>query len=486
MSKEDTASPTVATESLVLSCMIDAHERRDVATADIPGAFLQTEYHKGDTHIRIEGPMLELLVDLDPEHYRKYIHTYPNGKRVLMAEIRKAMYGTLNASLLFWMKLSATLRDDMGFTVNPYDWCTMNKYINGKQCTILWHVDDIKASHVDPDVVTSVLEEINDWYGEISPLTVTRGKVHDYLGMTIDYSEAGKVKFTMYDYIYDFLEELPPEMRGTAPSPANGQLFEVNIEDPTLLPEHEKELFHHRVAQLLYLSKRARPDIQLPIAFLCTRVQAPDVDDQAKLTRVAKYLDATIGLPLILAMDGSGEMRWHIDASFAVHNDMKSHTGATMTMGQGAAFNRSSKQKINTGSSTEAELVGTNDALPLMIWSRYFLEAQGYCLKDNIAYQDNESAMKLEKNGKRSSTKRTRHIHIRYFLIADRVKNKEISIEYCPTGDMVGDYHTKALQGKQFRRFRNTILGIVESDIPKYNTDARSELKKKKETLLTR
>ena len=180
-------------------------------------------------------------------------------------------------------------------------------------------------------------------------------------------------------------------------------------------------------------------------------------------------------------------MRWHIDASFAVHNDMKSHTGATMTMGQGAAYNLSAKQKLNTGSSTEAELVGTHDALSQMIWSRYFLESQGYCLKDNICHQDNESAMKLEKNGKRSSTKRTRHIHIRYFLISDRVKNNEISIKYCPTGDMVGDYHTKPLQGKQFRRFRNTILGIDMIDdtgIASYNTIAKEIIKKRKEKQL--
>ena len=136
MTKEDTASPTVANQALTLSCMIDVKEGRDVATADIPGAFLQTEYNKGDTHVRIDGPMLELLTQIDPSLYRKYIHTYPNGKKVLHAEIKKAMYGTLNASLLFWLKLSATLRDDMGFTVNPYDWCCVNKTINGKQCTI--------------------------------------------------------------------------------------------------------------------------------------------------------------------------------------------------------------------------------------------------------------------------------------------------------------------------------------------------------------
>ena len=485
MSKEDTTSPTVATQALILSCMIDAKEGRDVATADIPGAFLQTEYDKGDTHIRIEGPMLDLLTKLDPSHYRKYIHTYPNGKRVLFAEIKKAMYGTLNASLLFWLKLSATLRDDMGFKVNPYDWCCMNKTINGKQCTILWHVDDLKISHMDHNVVTSILQEINDWYGEMSPLTVTRGKVHEYLGMTIDYSTKGEVKFSMIEYIDKLLEELPAHMRGTATTPAAGHIFETNTEDPELLNLAERELFHHRVAKLLYLSKRARPDIQLPVAYLCTRIQEANKDDEEKLGRITRYLDGTIGLPMILSMDGSGKMRWYVDAAFAVHNDMKSHTGAAMTMGKGAAYSQSSKQKLNTKSSTESELVGVDDILPQMIWSRYFLEAQQETVEDNICYQDNESSIKLEKNGKRSSSKRTRHIAIRYYFITDRVSSNEVSIEYCPTEDMIGDYHTKSLQGSQFRRFRNAILGIDEIDIAKYNTDARAMLKKKKEKLLT-
>jgi len=302
--------------------------------------------------------------------------------------------------------------------------------------------------------------------------------------MTIDYSEEGKVKFTMYDYIDDLLEELPPHMRGSASSPAAAHLFETNTEDPELISLLEREIFHHRVAQLLYLSKRARPDIQLPIAYLCTRIQVANKDDEAKLARVTRYLDGTIGLPLILAMDKSGKMQWHVDASFAVHNDMKSHTGATMTMGQGAAYSQSSKQKLNTKSSTEAELVGVDDVLPQMIWCRYFLEAQQEQVEDNICYQDNESAIKLENNGKRSSSKRTRHINIRYYFITDRVANGEVSIEYCPTGDMVGDFHTKSLQGSQFCRFRNTILGIANKDIAGYNTKARQYLKAKKEKQL--
>ena len=140
-------------------------------------------------------------------------------------------------------------------------------------------------------------------------------------------------------------------MRGSASSPAAGHQFETNTEDPKLLSLPEREVFHHRVAQLLYLSKRARPDIQLPIVYLYTRIQEANTDDNAKLGLITRYLDGTIGLPLILTTDESGKIQWHVDASFAVHNDMKSHTGITMTMGQGAAFSQSSKQKLTTKSS---------------------------------------------------------------------------------------------------------------------------------------
>ena len=84
----------------------------------------------------------------------------------------------------------------------------MNKDIGGEQCTILWYVYDIKTSHRYPKVVTTITDIISSVYGRESPWIVTRGKVHEYLGMTIDFSEKGKVKFTMYDYISDMLEEL--------------------------------------------------------------------------------------------------------------------------------------------------------------------------------------------------------------------------------------------------------------------------------------
>ena len=178
--------------------------------------------------------------------------------------------------------------------------------IDGNQCTVIWHVDDLKISHVDPKVVTWFLNKFQGRYGNIMPVTVTRGKVHNYLGMIIGYRTAGQVKFNMYQYVDDVLENVPSVYKkgiGFA-TPAPDNLYEVRQEgdeDLILLSKEETEEYHTTTAKLLYLSKRARSDILTSIAFHCTRVRKPDIDDQKKLSRTIRHLEYTKHLPMILS-----------------------------------------------------------------------------------------------------------------------------------------------------------------------------------------
>ena len=94
------------------------------------------------------------------------------------------------------------------------------------------------------------------------------------------------------------------------------------------------------------------------------------------------------------------------------------------------------------------------------------MEAQSYGICENIVFQDNQSAILLEKNGKASSSKRTKHINIRYFFVTDRIAKKELSVEWCPTEDMTGDFMTKPNQGALFRKFRDQIMGVVPAKDP--------------------
>jgi hypothetical protein len=196
------------------------------------------------------------------------------------------------------------------------------------------------------------------------------------------------------------------------------------------------------------------------VAFLTTRVKSPDEDDWKKLVRLIRYLRGTTDLPLILKADSSAIPKWWVDGSHGVHPNMRGHTGGGLSLGKGMPITMSIKQKINTRSSTETELVAADDFMPIMMWTNYFLEAQGYGSNKAILYQDNQSAILLENNGKVSSSKRTKHINIRFYFITDRIANEELSVEYCPTGEMTGDFFTKPLQGHQFIKFRRIIMNL--------------------------
>lgn len=117
--KEESSSPTVAIESVLISCTIDAKQKRDVGTINLPGAFMQADMEGKVVHMRLHGKMAELIVRLDPKLYRKYV-VDENGKMVLYVKLNKALYGTLKAALFFFKKLTAELIK-MGFTINPYD-----------------------------------------------------------------------------------------------------------------------------------------------------------------------------------------------------------------------------------------------------------------------------------------------------------------------------------------------------------------------------
>ena len=155
-------------------------------------------------------------------------------------------------------------------------------------------------------------------------------------------------------------------------------------------------------------------------------------------------------------------IKWYGNASFAVHDNMKSHTGGLLTLGAGRIFNTSKKQKLVTKSSMEAELVAADDLSNSIIWTNYFLEAQGYKTKETVLFQDNKSCMLLHSNRKASSSKRSRHLNIHYYFLSDRIANGELRVEFCLKDNMIADYFTKPLQGAKIREFRRIIMNLKD------------------------
>ena len=118
-------------------------------------------------HLRIDGPLADLLVRVDPKTYAPFV-VMENGKKVIYVALRKALYGTLQAALLFWKNLSEFLVNELGFQLNQYDQCVANKMIDGKPCTVVWHVDDLKISHVSKEEIKQIITRLEEKYGKLS------------------------------------------------------------------------------------------------------------------------------------------------------------------------------------------------------------------------------------------------------------------------------------------------------------------------------
>ena len=163
------------------------------------------------------------------------------------------------------------------------------------------------------------------------------------------------------------------------------------------LPHSKTAQFHNLVAKTLYDTKRSRPYTCTAVVFLTTRVRAPNLDDWAEMVYTMRYPRGTRTLPLILSANGSSILKWWVDALFAVHPNIRGNSGGGLSLGCGFTIVSSTKQNLSIRSSTETELVGANDFMPEICWTRYF-------------------TIIMDKNEKASSSKRTKHIKIGIYL----------------------------------------------------------------------
>ena len=454
---EDVSSPALSQDGFFATLAIDALENRHIATSDIAGAFLKADQNDF-VSVRLSGPAVDAMLKINKSKYAPFVLN-EKGKKVIYVRLLKAMYGTLTAPIL-WYKLFASTLLEMGFTINPYDLCVANKVINGKQMTICWYVDDLKVSHVDEKEVKKMIERLEQKFGKMS---TTYGKNHTYLGMDLNIDN-GEITINMQEYLKECIVAFGEGINSAAKTPAMKNLLNVNDESPKLSSD-KAETFHHIIGKLLHVAKRARLDILPTVTFMCRRVKAPTEQDWGKLKRLLQYIHGTLDMKRKLSIKNFSEMLIYIDASHAPNDDAKGQTGGCISMGTGILHGNSTKQKLNTKSSTETELVGASDYLPYALWFLYFIQEQGFDVRKKVLLQDNQSTVKLLKNGKVSAGKQSRHINIRYFWITDRVKQEGMTIEYCPTGTMLADFFTKPLQGSLFKKMRDIVQGHQTVDI---------------------
>ena len=181
----------------MITSTIESYKEWDVAIVDIPWEFLHA--HTDELiYIILRGTLAELMVMIDPVLYKDFITYYLKGQSLMYVRMNKALYGMLKSAFQFYLKFRSDI-EAYGFKVKRYGPCVNNADINGNQMTVTWHVDDLKVSHKDPFEIIKFAHYLSIQYGKKT--TVKRGKVHEYLGMDLDYSRKGAVKVGMIKYL---------------------------------------------------------------------------------------------------------------------------------------------------------------------------------------------------------------------------------------------------------------------------------------------
>ena len=453
----DIAGPTSTTASILSIAAIAAAEERKVMTIDVGGAFLNADIKRTGVlvHVRLDKIMTGFLVEIAPE-----FSEFVNEDGSCVVELDKALYGTLEAAKLWYDNISTKLMAE-GFEPNPYDSCVFNKVNrDGLQVTVALYVDDLMVTCEDERELDAFAAFLRASYA--GDITEHRGDIAEYLAMTFDFRTRGEVRVTMKKLIDDIIAGCG--VTAERSTPATDELFNVR-EDAVQLDQQQKDYFRTYVAKLLYVAKRVRPEILAAVSFLTTRALVCDADDLAKLHRVLGYVKKTRDRGIVLRIGEFISVEAYIDAAYGVHTSSgKSHTGCAIVLGNGPVFVKSTKQKIVSKSSTEAELIALSDSASQAIWVANFINAQGYDVGPVVLHQDNMSCMALVKRGSPAS-ERSRHIDIRYFWVKQLVDGKAAVVRHLATELMHANVMTKAVQGKQFIDERDRLTNWPSSQV---------------------
>jgi hypothetical protein len=384
-------SPTTSTEAAFAALSIAAHEQRKVKLIDLQAAYLKVNVLPGSqTYVRLGVYESHVLATKFPI-YRRFLA--PDG--TFTGKLQKALYGICQAAARLYDEIKTHLVDKLGLRMNRTDTCVFNKSetIDGvtRQITVVVFVDDLLiTAHADSQL-DSFTTGFKTRFPKITEKVLGENRTLSYLGMTCKFPVGEpecRISMTGYTVKMAKLWETAhanacredQNITGHAfkkyDTPADANMFDIDESSPHLLKK-QKEDYHSLVATCLFLSKRARPDLQFAVSFNTTRVKEPRVCDWLKLRRLVSYAYDTKDTELVLRPRGIF-VEAYADASFATHHDKKSHLGVIVTIGGALIYASSKRAKINALSAAEAEMQALSATSQYVIWAQHFLEEQGY------------------------------------------------------------------------------------------------------------
>jgi len=440
-------SPTATIENIQMIIAISHKLNKKFTVLDVSNAYLNANM-PDDIYMRIGKDVVNIINEIGELDHND---VEPRGSMVV--KLNRALYGCKESAKLWNIHVS-TILIQLGYQPNPYDKCIFVKKVDNRIDYAILYVDDIIIISEEQREHINVIDSLTQQFHKLTISCRTDDSTFEYIGMKVVLCADGHVKFDMSNYIRRLLDEY--NITEKAMYPYSNNLF--TIRDIDKLDNDGQSWMRSLIAKLLYVAKRNRNDILLPISFLTTRVNQYDMDDKNKLVKVMNYLNNNPMLTLNLHINLPIRLECYCDASYAPHVTGQSLTAFGMTLGRGLFACTVSKQKCIAQSIAEAELMAANRAVINLIYYQRFLSAMHLNPMRPILYQDNRAAMFLA-NG--ALPQRTKHMDVKQLFIIDLIKHKRIEEVQIPTKRMLIDHLTKPMVSPHFKDLRDESLGVL-------------------------
>jgi hypothetical protein len=440
-----TYAGTVSSESLRLLIALSAEHDLEMESIDVKTAFLYPLLDESEV-IYMRRPKGLTDADMPP-----------------IIRLRKCIYGLPQAAEKFRQHSDKTIRD-MGFKPLISDACVYVKYFGSQFAYIAAHVDDFAIASNSQDFLNQIKVTLAKTY-EISIVS----DMHSYCGLhlvrdranrTIDLLQTAYAKSTCVKFGIDIpLDQCPLTPMVTAETYYSSK----NVALDVLLTDKEITIYRSMVGCLLYLAKQTRADILFAVCYHARFSRVPTRRHHHGVIRILQYIFGTLHLGLRFKSVNGITLLATVDASYASHSDLKSHTGCTLHIGEdsGSFLSVTEKQSITADSSTVAEFIAGHTVAKKIMWARNFLSELGPLFAQSlpsVVYEDNQSTIHLF--NKQSNAHKTKHIALRYNFIREQIQQGHITIKYLSTEHMTSDILTKALGPTLFLHLRTKLLGM--------------------------
>lgn len=449
-----TTAPTVDSSNILLALQLAVQFNMLIGTVDIPAAYLNSDL-KEDVFVRLTPEITQVYVKMFPEA-KQFVDSSTN---CITVKLSKSMYGLKQAAADWNQTLTAALLA-ANFKQSTADKCVFYKGENETRIWVLTHVDDLLVVAQQQ----AQMEELEKVLSEKFSSAKINTSSPTYLGLQIDKTRNG-IKVSQPGYAKQACDKY--NIQQQFKNPSNESFF--SSDDTTGDYSSKATAFKSKLATILYLAIHTRPDILKEVIFLASISNNPGPVAEAKLNRVYGYVLATVDKGIYFTKMESDDfyLNLYADASFAVHNNGRSHSGVILCFGKNGApiIAKSKMQSLVSLSSTEAELFalvyGVQLAQPIV---RLVHELGILNEAPIIIHQDNQSAITIAIGGEGFSGK-SRHMRVRYHFLCEMLSNGEIKIVHCNTENMRADILTKPMGGSLFQKQSSSILNLENSSL---------------------